>query len=108
MFGSQNSFKVLERMIVAGSKIGTIGGMVIPLPVGPLQQFLCAQQRVRARVAPHLFQHLKRVMVKQNFPVTSRQMAVKYSNRRESLRHVCPKLVSWYFTYFISRRYVER
>ncbi|GBM59268.1 hypothetical protein AVEN_66212-1 [Araneus ventricosus] len=97
-------------MIVAGSKIGTIGGMVTPLPVGLLQQFLCAQQRVKARVAPHLFEHLKRVMAKQNFPVTttSRQMVVKDWNRGESLRHLCPKLTSWYVTCFISRRYVER
>ncbi|GBL64767.1 hypothetical protein AVEN_202668-1, partial [Araneus ventricosus] len=59
-------FQVLEQVLVVGSKIGTMGGMVKHLPAEPLQQLTYAQRRMRASVVMeqspsdyHLFSSLK-------------------------------------------------
>ncbi|GBO38364.1 1-phosphatidylinositol 4,5-bisphosphate phosphodiesterase epsilon-1, partial [Araneus ventricosus] len=46
----QEPFQVLEQMLIAESKIETIGGMVKHLPAKPLQKFLCMQRRMRTSV----------------------------------------------------------
>ncbi|GBN30690.1 hypothetical protein AVEN_5482-1 [Araneus ventricosus] len=71
----QEPFQVLQRMTVARSKIGAIGGIVKQLPAEPLQQLLCAQCCMRERVVAekcssdcHQFEHLKRFLARQRFP----------------------------------------
>ncbi|GBM90214.1 hypothetical protein AVEN_121851-1 [Araneus ventricosus] len=52
MLPGQETFLVLEQMVVAGSKIRTKGGMVkqLPDPPEPLQHSLHARRRIRTSI----------------------------------------------------------